>query len=262
MSGKKNALIWKLESGDKDASYLIGTMHVKDAAAFSRVNDMYAAIDACEVFATEFNLEEADHNLTAETMDLKNGQTLQSLVGKKRFKKMAKRVEREFGLDISLFNGSLPLLLSNMLTEQILSDDMQHSLDESLYRYAKEQEKTTLGVETFLEQMEILGKIPIDIQVKQLKDMLGNLGAYRKHVRKLAKAYRQEEIGKLYKATKKSMGSLRKLMIYDRNERMAERMVKMMQETSCCFAVGAAHLDGGKGILRKLKHSGITLSAI
>jgi uncharacterized protein len=48
----------------------------------------------------------------------------------------------------------------------------------------------------------------------------------------------------------------RKLMIYDRNIIMANRMVGLSEENSCFFAIGAAHLPGQKGVMALLKRQG------
>ena len=58
------------------------------------------------------------------------------------------------------------------------------------------------------------------------------------------------------------MGKLRKLMIYDRNEFMTNNLVALTEEGATFCAVGAAHLPGGKGMLRMLKRSGFKVKPI
>ncbi len=264
MKKNNNSLIWKIEGDNIPDSYLIGTMHVKDAKAFGRLEDMYACIDNCNVFAIEFNLEEADHNLTSKGMDLPEGKTLEEVLGKKKFKKIAKIIRKAFGLDInaSFFENASPILISNILTEKILSEDMQSSLDESLWNYAKEKEKICLGVETFQEQLDILAKIPLDYQVKQLKEIAKNVSRFQKSILKMAGLYEKENIAQLFKSVKKSSGTLRKLMLYDRNAIMAERMEKMIEENATCFAIGAGHLSGKKGLIKLLKDRGLRVNPV
>ncbi len=258
----KNSLIWKIEGKNISTSYLIGTMHVKDAMAFGRLEDMKYAIGICDVFAIEFNLEEANHNMSASGMDLPEGQTLELLLGTKKFNKMKKSIQKSFGFDIAFFNHSKPILLSNIITEKILSDDMQSSLDETLWLYAKEKEKVTLGVETFQEQLDILDQIPLEYQIKQLKEIAKNVSKFRKEIISMAKLFEKEDISKLYKKVKKSSGALRKIMLYDRNINMADRMAKMMEENTSCFAIGAGHLSGKKGVIKLLKDKGLKVKPV
>lgn len=258
----KNSIIWKIEGSNIQTSHLFGTMHVKDAKAFRRLDEMYHLIDESATFATEFNLEEADHNLTAKGMDLPDGQTLEIILGEKKYKKMSKSIKKAFGLHLDFFKTSKPLLVTNVITGKILSDDMQSSLDESLWNYAKENGKITLGVETFQEQMDILENIPLDYQIKQLKEMAKNVSKFRKQILFIAHLFEEEKIAQLYKNVKKSTGSLRKLMLFDRNVKMANRIGKIALENSIFAAVGAGHLGGSKGVLRLLKKDGFKVKAL
>jgi uncharacterized protein YbaP (TraB family) len=263
MKKKKHSLIWKLEmEGCPHVSYLLGTMHVKDAKAFVRMKDMKTCIDECKVFATEFNLEEADASLTADGLNLPNGETLESLLGTKKYTKIRKIVGKAFGVDLDFFNTHIPIMVANVLTESILSEDMQSSLDESLWTYAKEQEKVMMGIETFAEQMDILAKIPMDYQLKQLKEIAKSPKAFKKQIDKVATWFEDENIQQLYKSVRKSAGKIKKIMLYDRNINMVERVSQISQEQSLCFAVGAGHLWGERGLISLLKEGGFKVKPV
>lgn len=254
---KNNSLIWKLEAeGNPHISYLIGTMHVKDAMAFGRMTDMQTCIDACQVFATEFNLEEMDHSISASQMDLPKGQTLEAILGEKKFSKMRKMFQKAFGVDLVFFNGNIPLMVTNVITGKVLSDDMQSSLDETLWMYARSKDKVMLGIETFQEQMNILASIPLEYQLKQLKELAKNTKKFKKQIIDTASLFANEDIQQLYKSVKKSTGKLRPMMLYNRNIKMAERVSRIAEEQSLCFAVGAGHLWGKKGLVKLLKDEG------
>ncbi len=263
MKNKKHSLIWKMESSEwSHTSYLIGTMHVKDAKAFVRMEDMMHCIRSCDIFATEFNLEEADASITAEGMDLPEDMTLETMLGEKKFSKIRKIIAKAFGLDIMFFKGSIPLLVSNLLVEKVLSDDMQSSLDQTLWAYAKGEDRIMMGIETFQEQMDILGMIPMDYQLKQLKEIAKHTQRFRQQILHTAQLFEEENIQQLYKSTKKSIGPIRKLMLYDRNVKMADRVEKIASEQSLCFAVGAGHLWGKKGLIKLLKTKGFILKPV
>lgn len=260
---KKNSLIWKFEAeGSAHSSYLIGTMHVKDAKAFGRMDDMKDCINACEVFATEFNLEEADQEVAAQHMSLPEGETLNGILGEKKFQKLRKIINKAFALDLTFFNGQIPIMITNVITGKILSEDMQLSLDESLWTYARESEKVMMGIETFGEQMEILDGIPMEYQLKQLKELAKNTKKFRNQIISTATLFADENIEQLYKSVKKSTGKLRKIMLYDRNAKMAERVSKIAEEKSICFAVGAGHLLGKKGLVKLLKDEGYKVKPV
>lgn len=259
----KNTLIWKVTpEGSPHSSYLLGTMHVRDAKAFVRLDDMCHCIDDCEVFATEYDMTEANQSLTAEHLALSEGESLEGLLGKKRFKKINAIIQKVFGMDLSFFNWNIPLMAVNVITGKILSDDMHSSLDESLSIYAREQGKVMIGIETIEEQMTILDNYPMDMQLKQLRELAKKPDKFRKQILHVAELFAQEEIQTLYKVTKKGLGKMRAMMLYDRNKNMAERFGKIAEEQSLCFAVGAAHLPGKKGLLKLLKNDGFSIAPV
>lgn len=263
MKKKKNTLLWKI-SGNKlpGDSYLFGTMHVRDERAFLYQTQVYEKIELCDTFATEFNLEEMQTGAQATTMDLPEGQSLDQLLSEKQYRKLEKLLAKLVGIDLKHFNTSLPLLVSNLLTEAIMASERTVSIDQDLWNYARENEKIVLGVETYQEQIDILHKISIDYQVKSLNYTVKNWKGHSKQVKKLTKLYQAADINKLYKASKKGLQGLRKILLYDRNTLMAKRIAAMANEQTICVAIGAAHLAGSKGVLRLLKKEGLKISPV
>ncbi|MFK7806709.1 MAG: TraB/GumN family protein [Saprospiraceae bacterium] len=263
MKNKKQTLLWKISSDKTPGdSYVFGTMHVRDKDAFQYRDLVFEKIDACDAFATEFNLEEMEHNVSANLLDLKEGETLDILLSKKQYEKANKVFQKVTGMDLELFNSSQPILVANLMAGKMLSEEMPHSLDETLWQYAREQEKLVLGVETYSEQISILLKIPLDYQVKNLMSIVKNLSAYKKGIKKMTKLYKKADIQQLYKSVKKSSKGMRKLLLYNRNEIMAERIAEMATEQSICVAIGAGHLGGSKGVLRLLKKRGFIVRPV
>ncbi len=263
MKKKKQTLLWKIE-GKKISgnAYVFGTMHVKDRRAFGFKEQVEQAILQCDSFASEFNLEEANHNLTATSMDLPNGQTLEDLISPKKYKKIKKVFFKQTSLDLDLLKHSKPMVVFNILSEAILSSDMQDSLDVYLWKFAKENEKVTLGIETLEEQLAIMEKISIEYQLKSLLTIAKSFKKFRKQTLKLTEYYENGQVQELYKASKKSLGPMRNIILYDRNYIMADRIAKLCQEQSIFTTIGAGHLPGKKGVLRLLKGKGFKVKPI
>ena len=260
---KKHTLLWKIEGKQLPAaSYLFGTMHVKDKRAFRFQEQVYTKIQECTAFATEFNFEEIENGISAESMDLPDGQTLVTLIPPKKYKKINKIFKKAVGVDLAMFNTGLPILITNVLSERILSADMPHSLDMHLFQFAKEQEKITLGIETYQEQLDILKKIPIDFQIKSLLWAGKNFKRFRKQLLTTTKVYESANINKIYKAAHKSSKGLRKLLLFDRNVIMADRIAAMAKEQGIFCAIGAGHLGGKKGVIRLLKQAGLKVKPV
>lgn len=263
MGQKKTSLLWTIEGPlIVGKSYLFGTMHVKDRRAFGFKAQVEQAILQCDSFACEFNLEEAQHNLTADSLNLSNNLSLRDLIAPRAYQKAHKVVLKRTGLDLDFFAQSKPIYITNMLAELVLSKDEKDSLDTYLWNFAKENDRITLGIETLQEQIEIMQKIPLDFQVKALISTTRNFKKFRKQVLQLANYYEQGKLQKLYKATKKSIGGMRKILLYDRNKIMADRISQLLQEQSLFAAVGAAHLPGKKGVINHLKKEGYKLKPV
>lgn len=243
-------------------SYVFGTMHVSDERAFTYESLVQEKIKECDAFALEFNLETANVNVTAEMMNLPDGLTIESMIRPKKFKKINERFNRFTGYDLRQFNRSLPMQITNIMAEVILSKDRLKSLDESLFQFAKEEKKILLGIETFEEQLEIMAKISVESQLRSMLKTFKSFKQFRKQVLKMAELYEKADIQQLYKSSKKSAGAERKLLIYDRNKVMADRIAVMTSEQTIVCAIGAAHLAGKKGVLRYLKMKGLEVKPV
>jgi len=74
--------------------------------------------------------------------------------------------------------------------------------------------------------------------------------------------YQQAELNKLYQKKKKHLGNLRKLLLYDRNLVMAQRLEIQFLKEKTFVTIGAAHLSGEKGVLRLIKLQGFTIRPV
>jgi uncharacterized protein YbaP (TraB family) len=256
-------MLYRLKiKGQKAPSYLFGTMHLQNKAAFTHKAIIQEKINECEAFATEFRLDDADPVKMTKYMNLPEGFLLENLLSPKKFLAIDAFLQEKLNLPLIAFNQSKPLVVSNLITSSIFQNDMDLALDVYLYQYAKMQGKTLLGIETFDEQMEVLQKIPLETQVKSLKKLIKNFEEHRREMNAVAELYIKGDTKKLYKITKKGTKGFRKVMLYDRNRIMAERIIKLIQKQSTCLAIGAAHLEGQKGVLKLLKKAGVKIKRL
>ena len=267
----KNSLVWQFyrkhpdtigTEGAKNPNYLIGTMHVRDERAFQFETLFRKAIYDCEVFATEFNLDDAQSGAGEMSMFLPEDQSLKTLIPNKLYQKINAALVKKMGVHLAHFDRFKPIAVTNFLTESLFSNDRWLSLDETLWQFAKENDKILRGIETFEEQLEVLSKMTLGDQVRSLKETVKDFGSFQKQLTVMAKLYEKADIQKLYKAAKKSAKGGRKLLLYNRNYIMADRIEALTQENTVCAAIGAGHLAGAKGVLRLLKRKGFTIKPI
>ncbi len=260
---RKNSLLWTISGEALPAtSYLFGTMHVKDHRAFRYEALVKAAISQCAAFATEFSIDEMLAQPQSQAMFLPADQSLDQLLSEKKYNKLKKVIQKRTGLDVSMFNHTKPLLLINLLSEQLLSADRGVALDQYLWQFARQEGKLLLGIETYEEQLLILEKISIRHQLKALMEIVKNFKRFRKQLLKMTCMYEQGDLQRLHQAARNSIGGMRKVLLHDRNYLMANRIYRLASEQSLCAAIGAGHLGGGKGVLRLLKKKGLTVKAV
>lgn len=263
MKKYKQTLLWEVHGETlQGTSFVFGTMHVRDQRAFQRLEPVYAAITACEAFAAEFDLNDISAGENLEALGLPSGVTLDQLVPTKKYEKLRGILRKTVGIELDLLRHSQPILVANLIEESIMATDMPFSLDQHLWRYAHNQGKTMVGIETLLEQIQILRQIPLEHQIQSLQASGKNIALHRRSLQKMAKWYEEGDIQQLYKASRRGAHGLRKLLLYNRNELMAERISKMVGVQTTFCAIGAAHLAGLKGVLRFLKKRGFKINPV
>jgi uncharacterized protein YbaP (TraB family) len=259
----KNSLVWRMEKdGLPNVSYLLGTMHVAGESAFAHRELMYEKIVASELFAAELDLDQSMDMVNENAMDLPEGVTLQTLLKPKQYKKADRVFYKATGLALGDFSSSKPFLITSLLTQSALSEGGRTSLDEDLWRFAKQVDKTCTGIESHTEQLAVLAKIPLRYQVRNMLNAFRNIKRFHKATRKTARLFEKADIDGLYKTGKKGLKELKKTMLYNRNRLMAERIDAMAAAHDCCFAVGAGHLAGKRGLLQLLAKKGYRLTPV
>ncbi|MCW5922123.1 MAG: TraB/GumN family protein [Saprospiraceae bacterium] len=259
----KNSLLWKITPPDGGpASYLFGTMHVRDLRAFGWLETAKRHIDACETFATEFDFSDADETALAEALRLPNGATLDTLLKPSVWKNLDFYCRKKLGCTAEIMRSQHPMAVMTALSTAFLTDESAHSLDEALWHHARAVGKKTTGVETFADQLETLRKIPLEQHLKSLTWLLKNYGRQKRRLKKMMGWYASGDIRQLYQAAKKDAKGMRRVLLYERNKLMAGRFAEIAREHTLFCAVGAGHLAGGKGMLRLLKKAGFKVKPV
>ena len=257
MSKNKNTLLWEISgTGIKSPSYFFGTMHVRDKRAFRGIDFLTDCIDSCDSFAAEFNLQDADYLKLHNAAKIQDDQSLYDFLNPRIYAKLERILKRETDCNLEDFKFSSPILLFNVISEAQFNNDNNLALDSALYSIAEKLNKNMLGLETFEAQINIFSKLDVKEQCRSLKRLASNFGSFRREINKSAELYIQGDLQKLVSKAKKSIGSMRRVLLYERNVTMANNFISAASEQSLFAAVGAGHFGGQKGVLRLLKKKG------
>lgn len=256
-------MLWKIEKNGFDApSFLFGTMHVRDSSALSVAALAFEKIKSCKTFAAEYHLGQQHASPSPNPFQLPQDQTVAQYFPPKRYAKMRRILLKAAHFDLDQYQRLQPMLIVNLIAEHRLGYDLPRSLDEELWDFAQSEGLAMTGIETFAEQMEVLSQIPTSVQADMLYGAVRNIGSYQSNLLRMAELYKNGEADRLYQAVKKNLRGLRKLLLYRRNAAMAERIGLLAAQGPAFVAVGAAHMPGGKGVLRLLKKSGFKLELV
>ena len=256
---ERNPFLWKLQSNTDSDSYLFGTMHISEGKDVDKLRLVKDKIDECNYFATEMDLGQRS---LMDTNSFHLDTSLSTKMNANHYKRCRKILLRSFDVDLNVIGILKPLIITNMIAEVVLGKTGCIGLDQYLYNYAAEAEKDLGGVEKVSEQGDIMNRIPLDYQIKALRSIAKNPKSFRRNVLKMNELYRKGDLRRLHKKAKRSLGKMRKPLLYDRNIIMAQRIRHMITEQSSFIAIGAGHLSGGKGVLRLLIQSGIKVSRV
>ncbi|MBL7772509.1 MAG: TraB/GumN family protein [Chitinophagaceae bacterium] len=263
------AIFWEITSpGSTKPSYLYGTMHVSKKVAFRLPDKFYDAIKEVDVVALESNPETWNEALD-QSEDI---QTLYDLT--------------YIGLGASLnYNKPYYSTIYNIkpVTNSILASELSYEphsanellfrsyglqknfeedtyLDLYIYKTGKKFGKPIASLENVLWSMITVVKASFETTSKK------NTKPYEGDIMKdMEDAYRDQDLAKLdsiQKASARSEGYLQGLL-YTRNDTMFANLNARIKAGQAVFAaVGAAHLGGEKGLLRRFLQAGYHVKPI
>jgi len=260
IGAKAQSLLWKIEDGRHSPSYIYGTIHIKDKRVFRFDRKVYDALDSCLTFAMEVDLNQDNMAGLAQHLMLPEGKTLQDIFKPADYSLVKSIIEKETGLDMSLFDRMKPFALLSVGLNAQIAGDMEVTMDEFFYRKAQQEGKKIIGLETVDDQMEMLEKIPIDY----ITDYFRNFHKGAEDMENIITLYTKADLDRLLTLMQedKAMASLEKKLITKRNKKMAVGIMTLIAEQPTFVAVGAGHLPGKKGILKLLERKGYRLTPV
>ncbi len=260
MKSKKKHIIWEFEN-ESISGYLMGTIHIKD----SRILEDWQLIEEC-VLSCDVCISETDIDDLASASGINKifneNADLETDLGQKKYAKLDKLFKKSFGQSIEPFRHMNPFYLVNYITTLYLKDDIPYNQDELIWRLAKENNIKQQGLESVEEQMQIFDKMDAKVGLDLLLKLAKNWSKIKKNTKKLLELYLNADVNKLFQYSKKQAGGLRKLLIYNRNIIMADRIAQLEEGNKYFIAIGAGHLGGKKGVLRLMKKSGFQLKRL
>jgi uncharacterized protein len=257
-----NSLLWELSLPNcTESSYLFGTIHLQERSLFFRISEVKECIDRTEVYMAEFPLDEIISG-EMDAYNLPSGKRWLDYMPLKHYQKIEKIFLKSFSIHIEHFSQLQPLVMEQILLDTLIKNHSGLTMDFLLWNYAKTKGKTLLGAESKDSQLMILENFPKEDQFKNLKRIAKNPTSYKEKIAKATQAYFDQDLRKLTRQSKNSLGKMKKILIYNRNVNIAHSIMKVIPQQSMTCGVGAGHLYGQKGILKILKSLGVRIRPV
>jgi hypothetical protein len=258
-------LLWRVQRDGGPRSYVFGTIHVDDPRVLDLPKTVLDAFLTSPVFVPEASLDEA--NLLAIGFDLilRDGRTLEGIVGTELFEKAVARLAG-IGVPRQATDLLKPWAALIMLSAPKSPSGM--FLDRKLFLDAKRLGKSIQPLETLDEQLGIFKNMPESDQVSMLSEAVDQHTELPQMVEHLLGAYLSRDLSELqslsrdYQTGQSDIADEMMERIVDkRNVTMVERLLGTLELGGAFVAIGALHLPGDRGVLQMLRREGFDVTA-
>ena len=265
--------LFKVTAAGIPPSYVFGTMHSTDPEVLALPPPIARAFGSSARLVLEMVFTPEIESSMGETMLLRDGRTLDGIVGPKIYGELLKRAA-SYGLPAQQLNRFQPwaasLIFSVPVAELNRSAAGVLALDRTLQQAADARGVPVYGLESMKEQIDALSDASERDQIDGLRLTLDLNPEIDAAFAEMKEAYLAGNLDRLH-AMAMSMfpdkdGRLaeqfEKDFIEKRNKRMADRMVRHLKQGNAFVAVGALHLSGDQGILRLLERRGYSIAKV
>lgn len=279
-SAHSEAMLFRIDAEGRPSSYIYGTVHVAD----ERLQVLPAAVERALDSAAVVVLERGDVSeqavrsvmpLAARLMMLPRNQALDSIIDEDEMKVVTKAVKAA-GLAPELARILRPwaatLFLAGSECEKKRYEAGLKPLDYRILEAAKAKSIRIVGLEQIVEQYESLAAVPENVQVAWLRSSIKlyeNIDDMSETTVALYLDRKIEAIWDLTVAltqdvgmTQEVMVDLKRVIVSDRNARMMKRSLEHLAEGGAFIAVGAMHLGGADGLVRKIEDAGLKVTPV
>ncbi len=256
-------LLWRVSGAAAGDSYVLGTMHTAEPRVLKLVDTIERQFADSPVFAMEVVLDEPAMRKLGVAMFYSDGQRLSQVVGAPLFERIARHLG-DYGVPASVAESMKPWAAFTTLSMPASSDAAP--LDLQLMSAARAAGKEVVGLETVEEQLAVFEGVPEVDQVAMLREVACHHTTFQREIMEMVDAYVARDLVALVEQSERYDGvgkqALMDKLLYQRNSRMAERMVPLLAAGHAFVAVGALHLPGERGVLRLLEQQGYRVEAV
>ena len=275
--------LFRLSRAESEPSYLFATLHLSDPRITSFSPRLTATLTGSKIVVLE-TVETGDvlrrairnnHAAWRRATLARENQRADNLLSKTDFEQLEALAARS-GWPKSVareFNASTLALLLDLSACAVRLPGTKPYLDKLIANIARENKIETIGLESMIEQIEILNGLPRETERDLLIAILRRADRSEDFLETQIARYVEGDIGGLL-AWLQSAEPIRGVaqaqippaigdrLITSRNHRMRDRALSFLRRGGAFIAVGAVHLPGKEGLLSLFETEGYHVDAL
>lgn len=278
--------VWEVTDSDGHTLYMMGSIHAADDATDNMPDYFNAAFAACDSLAVECDVSNKTAVLQSTLKYVKSlmysdGTKISNHISKEAYDNCVK-ILTDAGLYSPLYDMYKPFMLASLVENAALKSiglETENGVDVKLMEIARNDGKQVLEIESLDFQLKMMADMPDDIQgmiieayaadggYEQLKQNLTDLYDHWKNGTLTDEFISKEDLPtegeEITDEEKELVERYNKIMLYDRNKGMAEKIMQYLgNDQKVMVVVGAAHFYGEKGIISLLKNNGCSIRTL
>jgi len=262
-AGYSHGILWKLESAEGKKSSLLGTIHLGDPRVTDLPQPVVLALNRSGSFGMEVVFDVDGIMMMSKAMNLAKGKSLGGMLDSALFNGTAKLLER-YGVATHAAQNLKPWAAFTALSLPPAQPAVP--LDMFLMASAQRLNKPVFGLESIEEQIAVFDALSDSDQVELLRHAVCHYDEFQADVDTMIEHYLARDLGAIMQMALRYSSPLQDrfldLLLWQRNRRMAARMLPHLQEGGAFIAIGVLHLPGSGGVLDILSSHGYIIESV
>ena len=262
-TAEDQSLLWKVSRPQSShASYIFGTIHLQDSSVFRQRDTVLTLLDACTTFAAEIHLDSAQKFMMNPGVIMRSSGSLYDDLDTPTVRRLMTLVDKRMPGLSALIPRLKPGALTALLAMGQEEATAPEAMDVFLWNLAKRKQRDVVGLEFVSEQIRLLDTMGVD-GLRRIAQDTANEGS--EDLQRMVDAYSREdlqELATMASDTSVMAGNDMEALNDDRNHRLVERMIPLLERGRTFVAVGALHLTGSESVIALLRQRGWTVTPV
>ena len=262
-TAEDQSLLWKVSHPQSShTSYIFGTIHLQDSTVFRQRDTVLTLLHTCTTFAAELHLDSAQKIMMNPGVIMRSSGSLYDDLDTPTVRRLMTLVDKRMPGISALIPRLKPGALTALLAMGQHEATAPEAMDVFLWNLAKRKHRNTVGLEYVSEQIQLLDNMGVE-GLKRIARDTANEDA--DDLQRMIVAYRNEDLDDLTAMASDTAviaGNERESLNDDRNHRLVDRMIPILERGRTFVAVGALHLTGSESVIALLRQRGWTVTPV